>query len=130
MPPVTASWIAVKPATLQVLPDELAQVLQIVTPEQRARAVAVRQCVGSHDVGEVGVRVRRVVRRPRRATSFKRERQTLSRRLIRKALSHMSGALTASSPARGRQKSSDVTGKTPYGCLPQRNGGNGPPLRT
>ncbi len=42
----------------------------------------------------------------------------------------MSGALAASSPARGRQKSSDVTGRTPYGCLPQRNGGNGPPLRT
>src|SRR4030095_17180597 len=44
---------------VQVLPDELAQMRKIVTAEQRARAVAIRQCIGPHDVREIRVRIRR-----------------------------------------------------------------------
>ena len=105
--------------------------LEEVTAEDVARAIRIRHAVGAHHVGEIGIGIERILpiadasdgARGRRA---RRCRAAMSSRLLQPRILRRDPSRLAP----GCQRSSDVTGRMPYGCAPQRSVGNGPKLRT
>ena len=112
---------------LQVFADERAQMLQVVAPKQAARAIAAGERLGAHHVGKIGVGMRPDPAagpraRPDRAADA---RTCPAFRAADSSARHLAPE-DASSPARGRHRSSEVTGSKPYGWRPARMHGKRP----